>query len=517
MVDQNIYPPTPEQQRAIDAFSSGRALVLKAGAGTGKTTTLAMCARTTPRTGAYMAFNKAVAQDASMAMPGTVQARTVHSFAAGYHRNRTRHGAQLLSRLDAPRMAPWTIAKRLGITGSPIYVTYGRRTKVLQPGFLGGLVMKTIDRFCQSADPEPTTAHVPYVEGIDLPDANGQRTSGNNRALARELIPWVEKAWDDVTSLDGELRFTPDVMLKMAQLADAPIPGDYILLDEAQDANPVILAWLAQQEGRQIIYVGDAFQQIYEWRGAVNALDMIPDVEVAYLTQSWRFGQRIADAANLLLAELGSEFELIGNPAMDSRLAVSPGAPTPKAVLCRSNAAAVETVLNFQSQGLQPHLVGGAEGIVSFARAAAKLQAGEKCLHPDLGCFESWAEVREYVDDNPQGDDLRMMVNLLEEYGVQIVLDALDGLIGEREADVIVSTAHKAKGREWPIVRLAGDFGGDEEGDRELAAPELRLLYVAATRARDVLDVHRCQPLLDLVCPPNDVGEGQLASLWGGA
>lgn len=508
------HAPTPEQQNAIDAFTSLRPLVIVAGAGTGKTTTLGMCARASiNRSGAYLAFNRSVAQDAAASMPATVHARTVHGFAALYLRG-TPWGRHLMGRLDAQRMSPWKIAKHLGV--GPIFAQYGRRTKVLQPGFLGGLVMKTIDRFCQSADTEPGPQHVPYVDGIDMPDTDGRPTDRNNRLLASELRDNITDAWDDLTRPDGELRFTPDVMLKLAQLGNAEIPGSYLLLDEAQDANAVILAWLAQQVGKQIIYVGDPFQQIYEWRGAINALDLIQGAERTYLTQSWRFGPRIADAANLILAELGSDFSLVGNPNQESDLAVSPGGRPPSAVLCRTNGAAVETVLHFQSKGLQPHLVGGAEGIVSFARAAAKLQAGERTVHPDLGCFETWAQVQEYVEENPQGSDLRMMYRLLEDYGIQIVLDALDGLIGETQADVIVSTAHKAKGREWPVVRLAGDFGGDEEGDRrELMAPELRLLYVAATRAREQLDLHRCRPLLDLVCPPNDVGEGALASAWG--
>jgi superfamily I DNA/RNA helicase len=67
-------------------------------------------------------------------------------------------------------------------------------------------------------------------------------------------------------------------------------------------------------------------------------------------------------------------------------------------------------------------------------------------------------------------------------------------MIAESEADVIVSTAHKSKGREWSTVRLAGDFA--EPLERGAGADgELRLLYVAATRARDVLDLRACEPL----------------------
>ncbi len=47
--------PTDEQQAAADAFHAGHHLALQAGAGTGKTTTLAQLAHATARRGRYLA------------------------------------------------------------------------------------------------------------------------------------------------------------------------------------------------------------------------------------------------------------------------------------------------------------------------------------------------------------------------------------------------------------------------------------------------------------------------------
>lgn len=62
-----------------------------------------------------------------------------------------------------------------------------------------------------------------------------------------------------------------------------------------------------------------------------------------------------------------------------------------------------------------------------------------------------------------------------------------------------VSTAHRAKGREWARVRIADDFTGPEDLDERdeygipLPGPididEARLAYVAVTRARSLLDI----------------------------
>ncbi|MFP3355401.1 DNA helicase, partial [Pseudoalteromonas sp. SIMBA_153] len=71
------------------------------------------------------------------------------------------------------------------------------------------------------------------------------------------------------------------------------------------------------QQSRQVIYVGDAHQQIYEWRGAVNAMKKLP-LPQTLLTQSFRFGEPIAEVANTLLKALQEDVPLKGNPNKQS-------------------------------------------------------------------------------------------------------------------------------------------------------------------------------------------------------
>jgi F-box protein 18 (helicase) len=54
----------------------------------------------------------------------------------------------------------------------------------------------------------------------------------------------------------------------------------------------------------------------------------------------------------------------------------------------------------------------------------------------------------------------------------------------EEEADVIVTTAHKAKGRQWDQVCLNDDF-------KQNNPEELNIFYVALTRAVSVLDLSK--------------------------
>ncbi len=93
-----------------------------------------------------------------------------------------------------------------------------------------------------------------------------------------------------------------------------------------------------------------------------------------------------------------------------------------------------------------------------------------------------------------------LMINLVQEHGEMRILSALDRCEEkEQTAEVLRSTAHRAKGREWAYVHLDTDFeSGFVRATKKLSSQanqagssfeaEGRLLYVAMTRAR--LGVH---------------------------
>src|SRR5690606_22472731 len=95
-----------------------------------------------------------------------------------------------------------------------------------------------------------------------------------------------------------------------------------VIFDEAQDANPIMLQLLKNQytTGSKVIMLGDRHQSIYEFRGAVNAMDHLPDgAAVLPLTQSRRFGPRTAWLANRVLGELKDEQLAIEGMGEDAR------------------------------------------------------------------------------------------------------------------------------------------------------------------------------------------------------
>lgn len=461
------FAPTPEQEAIRAAFPSGEDIAVTALAGSGKTTTLRMLAQDHPRTRmTYVAFNRAIADEAQRRFPPNVTAKTMHSFAFGAV------GRLYADRLNGARVPAWKAANILRI---PERFEFGAFS--LRSHQLARLALEAVQRFCHSDASEPSRAHIPKVTGLESPEARD--------ALTRMLYPFVVAAWEDLSGQTGQLRFTHDVYLKLWAMGKPVLPGEVVLADEAQDFDPVIKQIVEAQHGQKV-YVGDANQQIYEWRGSVDALSSFQVAHRLPLQQSFRFGPRIAAEANRILEILESPLRIVGNANKDSQLAIL---DDPDCVLTRTNSEAIARLMAAQVAGVRAGLVGGTAQVEALAQAALDLTNGRKTTHHELIAFDNWAQVREYVLDDSDAKELQMLVKLVDRHGAETLLDAVQRAVPEHSADLVISTAHKAKGREWKRVTIAGDFQDPcDEETREWNKSELRLAYVAITRGEDYLD-----------------------------
>ncbi len=466
--------PTAEQGAIIDACAAGLDLVVEAGAGTGKTTTLRMASAGMKGRGLYVAYNRAIAQDAKGAFPAHVQCSTAHSLA--FRAFGTDYKHRLGVRVPARRTAELLrITERLRVNAET----------VLAPEALARLASEAVDKFCHSADVEVTAHHVPALDGVSPQDMG---------PLRHEIVPYARRLWQETQNPDSQHHYTHDYYLKAWAMSGPKLRADFLLLDEAQDANPVIAA-LVQAQDAQRIAVGDSAQAIYGWRGAVDALATWPAQQRLYLQQSWRFGPAIAAEANRWLTLIGARIRLQGSPERASRVRAGSLGNHADAVLCRTNAEAMAQAMTVLADKRRPALVGGGGQIRELARAALDLKAGRPTSHPELMAFSTWEQLRTYVTEEHTGSDLRTFVRLIDDYGPEEVLRAVNALVEEKYADVVVSTAHKAKGREWERVLIADDFTEPKPAQDGSPGPirrdEAMLAYVAVTRvtrAKGVLD-----------------------------
>ncbi|HEY6117914.1 MAG TPA: UvrD-helicase domain-containing protein [Candidatus Dormibacteraeota bacterium] len=471
--------PTPEQANAIDAYGDGLDLVLQAGAGCGKSSTLKMIARSDRRRRmTYVAYNSAIAADARRSFPSNVMAKTGHGLAFDQ-----RYG----QRLNRPRQTAHQAAQALdvrsilGIIGAtPTILTDLGGMKAMTSKIIMRMALDTVERFCHSADPEIIQKHVPHFDGLKK----------NRGEVVKLVLPVARAAWEDLKNDDSVLNLSHDHYLKMWALSRPRIPTDVVLLDEAQDTNDVLSAVLLDQEHAQRIAVGDSAQQIYSWRGANDALQkFVNDLGCPELTlsQSFRFGPAIAARANVWLRLIDAPLRLSGWEAAES--AVGP-LDAPDAILCRTNAGAMGIVMEGLAAGRKVALVGGGGDIKRLAWAAEALQGGQPTDHPELMGFASWDDVRQYAAE--EDGSLEVLVKLIDEHGPERIVSAADGLCSEQQAELVVSTAHRSKGREWPAVRIHADFRAPKPDQKTglviLPREEARLAYVAVTRAREQLD-----------------------------
>lgn len=464
---------TDEQQSAVDLFKSSTVLKISAFAGTGKTSTLTALAQSTRKTGLYLAFNKSIATEARTRFPQSVDCRTTHSLAyravpSMYRGNE----AKLTHALHSNHVVELLRIQELAVDAVS-----------LKPRSIGFLTAKTVQRFCQSGDASVMSRHVPLSGKLQKID---QKYQDQFKSYIADLASHL---WDRMLDPSDPAPLGHDGYLKLWSLSEPTLDYDYLLLDEAQDTNEAVLSVLRRQDAH-LTLVGDRHQQIYEWRGAINAMESVEADAEAFLTQSFRFGDSIAAAATSILKVLQESRRVVGNPKKNTR--ISSFGPT-QAILCRTNAGVVNVVIDSLASGGLPYVVGGVSELIRMLEDVGKLKRSIPSEGAEFFGFKDWNEVVDFSGTD-EGESLRSFVNIVKTHGEVSLIHRLNSVPrDESRASLIVSTGHKAKGREWDSVELFSDFdprpSKDDPSKLVMNGEEARLLYVAATRARELLVV----------------------------
>jgi F-box protein 18 (helicase) len=489
---------TDEQDAVV--FSNESVLAINAGAGTGKTSTLIEYANYRERTRfLYLAFNRAIADEAQRKFGKNVVAKTSHSLAFG------RVGRDYANKLGNPR-ARDVQELLLGQMRLPVS---GNADEYV---FAQAALNRVRDFFAEgSLNPE-----IVDQEGvIEMPsgvEVDGSRVGEAARHLWEAMCDRSNMA----------IRLPHDGYLKLWQLTKPDLSRlcDTLLLDEAQDTNPCLLSVVnAQRTGR--VLVGDRHQSIYGFRGATNAMSKVRGAKAYYLTKSFRFGPNVAFVANSILSVFCNERKrLIG--AGRKSLEEDPST----AHLYRTNAGLFGGAVDWldangprdefgqprKSAGEDPvrglHFVGGVEGYqFDIIADTWHMREGALGLVQDgfLRKFASYEQLAQYADA-VQDRELLARIGIVDKYTNRIpelVRKVKAAHVDASRAALNLATAHRAKGLEWGTVRLGPDFpellsetgvprirrflGSRAQDSEVLPVEEANLLYVASTRARCVL------------------------------
>ncbi len=215
-----------------------------------------------------------------------------------------------------------------------------------------------------------------------------------------------------------------------------------------------------------------------------------------FITQSFRFGQGIADMANSILHSYmhpNLRPPLIKGFQEKESTVVYESLPYNEidVIICRTNGGVISQVFTCLEQNIPIYVQGGVNQMISLLKGAEDLQSGKRTYVPDLALFRTWNEVVEY-SESESGRDMKSLINLINIHGIQKLINALYNTCqNKNQAKITLTTAHKSKGLEWNNVKLHDDFNLPEIGQK-MPQEEINILYVSATRALNVLDVSNC-------------------------
>ena len=300
--------------------------------------------------------------------------------------------------------------------------------------------------------------------------------------------------------------------------------NDWVLVDEAQDTNPArrMLAKKMLRPGGRFIAVGDPHQAIYGFTGADNdALDLIAaefNCRRMPLTVTYRCPKAVVNFARQYVSHITAH-----ETAPEGVVRTIDGATLVNVpeqyvgagdvILCRNTAPLIDLAFKFIRKGVGCRVEGReiGNGLIALAGKWKRITT--------LGALAT--KLTEYLDRETQkllakgqelkadavNDRVEALLTLIAGQNAQTgsvatLVQTIKGMFGDSDSSpnnvVVLSTVHKAKGREWDRVYLL---------NREALMPsrfarqawqqeqEINLIYVAVTRAkRELIEFTLPQP-----------------------
>jgi DNA helicase-2/ATP-dependent DNA helicase PcrA len=517
---------TPAQAAAVT--SDAQPLCILAGAGSGKT-------RVLTRRIAYRVLNETADAEHTVAVTFTrkaagelrdrlgalglrdgVAAGTFHSLALGQLRrwwsDRGQSEPAILDR-KVRIIAPLLGGRRLGPAVQPIDIASEiewAKARGVSPA-----------RYEAEADKAGRKPPIPF----DAFAALFERYE--NEKKRRGLVDFDDMLWLAGSILEDDAKFAAATRWRFRHL----------FVDEFQDVNPVqyrlLQGWMGDRF--DLCVVGDPNQAIYSWNGADPTLlteftSHYPGAEVVALADNFRSSPQILATANAVLADgfagragaelvahapngplpivtaFSSDTDEAKGVARAARSAHRPGRGWSSiAILVRTNAQAVPICEALAEAGV-PYRVRGDGGFLHQPEVRDAIAALRR-LPNQTPIRSAVADLDELLAEGGGTDERRAnleeLVRLAGEYDAIEPGGTTSGFLAwlnttvkseapDTAGDAVeVVTFHRAKGLEWPVVFIAGLERGlvpiGHAATPAAEAEERRLLYVAVTRAQEVL------------------------------
>ena len=471
-----MFKPTQEQIEIVDAFSKNKIIKVNSIAGSGKTSTLLLLAAENVVPSLYLAFNKSVQLEAAEKFPGHVECRTINSLAYADF------GIKLMHKMRAnrPKTKHYvnTCSTLKEIVNFFKIDDYTLSDPPIPAKTVAGLVKDSLNRYQLSDIQTIGTEVIPIGEIKRLEKSH----KFDSKHLALAIIGYARKLWNERINPKSDASVTHDTFLKLWSLSNPKLNCEILYVDEAQDTNPAVFHVLRQQKHCKICYVGDTYQSIYAFRGAINAMEEIK-APTYYLTQSWRYGEEVANAAQFVV---GDAITVKGNPSTNSKVVDELPDSTKVTIIFRTNACLLDEAHRLLAEGIPVNIEIDIKVFIDKIRSiiALKNKDYKNVKNQEIAKFSSYYDLLEFSKED---HDTKMLIKRATSDDIEDFLLKISTSCSSETSDVILTTAHKSKGREWDNVIIYSDFKFNDDSYyplKDMPQQEINLLYVAITRAK---------------------------------
>lgn len=337
----------------------------------------------------------------------------------------------------------------------------------------------------------------------------------------------------DLLGLIGNLEEVKNVVGKAAEMIEQGevepnrIGKTVLVIDEAQDMgaeeHALVRALMHHNEEMRVIAVGDDDQNIYEFRGSDSGymwqLTQETGSRFVEMTENYRSARHVVAAANDFVKGIGGRLKSmpivsmrkedgwVGVTRHQSACMYQPlveellrnrGEGT-ACVLTQTNEEAVILVALLRKRGVRSKLIQSMEGLLFWNMAEMRyfLKYIGKQVSTPLIPDELWEKAKGATFAAYEGSlglpYVKRCVELFEEINRMkyftdfkefVFESSMEDFCDVSGADVVVSTIHKAKGREFDDVYMLVSDGFPKD------VHQMRRYYVGITRAKKRLFVH---------------------------
>ncbi|MBP1542169.1 MAG: RecQ family ATP-dependent DNA helicase [Prevotella sp.] len=337
----------------------------------------------------------------------------------------------------------------------------------------------------------------------------------------------------DILGRVGNLEAAENVVARAAEMISQGevepnrIGKTVLVIDEAQDMSvdeyKLVKALMAHNEDMRVIAVGDDDQNIFEFRGSdskyLYQLSKEPGSRFVEMTENYRSSHHVVDFANAFarcigqrmkstpIVSMSSEDGLVEvthhtaqhlfQPVINDVLRHQSGGTS--CILTQTNEEAVILMALLRKHGIKSKLVQSIDDIrfANLAEIKYMLRYISKRLTAPLIPDELWEEAKQATFRKYEGSQslpyVRRCIQQFEQtnrakYRTDlwefIYESSVEDFCEVTESEVVVSTIHKSKGREFNDVYML--MADRPKKDNRL----FRQIYVGITRAKQRLFIH---------------------------